>query len=334
MKNNSHTPPINQRIAVLYSHVERQFFATQEQYITEKDAYHDAQIIAAEIEKLGAKTCLIPGNDTLPAKLARFKPHMVFNLVDSVRGQEYLSSTIPGILDMMNLPFTGSGLLGLALCHNKFLSKQLLQSASIPVPNFQLFHTPTDKLKHNLRFPLISKLNEIHGAVEIDASAVSESEKQLRQRLSFLIKTYDQPVLVEEFISGQEVTAYILQGSNTKIYLAEKIFNKPNEKYVFATFNDQWTDKDSVFTYQKYEDTLLKDYVKKAAEITDILDYAKFDVRIDASGRHYFIDSNANPAFGPAELDTAMGNIIQKLYQIPFSEILLRLINNTINTGS
>jgi D-alanine-D-alanine ligase-like ATP-grasp enzyme len=63
-------------------------------------------------------------------------------------------------------------------------------------------------------------------------------------------------------------------------------------------------------------------------------DYAKFDVRLDASGRYYFIDSNANPAFGPKELNTSMGLIIQELYGVPFSEILRRLINNTLGVNS
>jgi D-alanine-D-alanine ligase-like ATP-grasp enzyme len=61
-----------------------------------------------------------------------------------------------------------------------------------------------------------------------------------------------------------------------------------------------------------------------------MLDYAKFDIRMDASGRYYFIDSNANPSFGPLSMGTSMGYIIQQLYGVPFLEILKRLINNTM----
>ncbi len=336
---NGHKNPPVQKVAIIYSYVKREFFPTEEQYKTEASAYDDAVFIGKELEKLGIEVALIPANDNIIQELSAHHPEVVFNLVDSIKGNEYLSATIPGILDMMDLSFTGSGLLGLALCYNKFLVKKLLQTAGIPVPNFQLFHSPNDKLNIDLRFPLISKLNEIHGAVEINKDAVSENEKQLRDRLSFLIKTYDQPVLVEEFIAGREITAYILQGNFTKIYLAEKVFNKPDEKYVFATYDDQWgefsSDKSTwPYIYAKYDDTLLKDYVRKAFEITDMLDYAKFDVRLDASGRYYFIDSNANPAFGPKELSTSMGLIIQELYGVPFGEILRRLINNTLGVNS
>lgn len=337
-------PEYIKRIAILYSHVKREDFPTEIQYITEKDAQKDAEYVANEVRKFNVECVAMSADDSLVEKLKEFKPDMVFNLVDSVKGLEYLASTIPGILDMLGIPFTGATLLGLALCYNKYLSKRLLQSAGIPVPIFQLFHTPNDKLDVHLRFPLISKLNEIHGGVEINDMAISENEKQLRERLNFLMKTYNQEVIVEEYIAGREVVACVLEGTNTKIYMGERIFNKPDNKYIIATFDDQWItpvakdEKEWVYRYEKYEDPLLREYVRRAFHITDMLDYAKFDIRIDASGRYYFIDSNANPAFGPKEygteeLGTVMGYVMEGLYNIPFSEILRRIIVNTVGNG-
>jgi D-alanine-D-alanine ligase-like ATP-grasp enzyme len=75
-----------------------------------------------------------------------------------------------------------------------------LQSNGVPVPNYQLFNNPNDQLNPNLRFPLISKLNEVHGSVEMNEDAISENEKHLRERLKKLMPTYDQPMLVEEYI--------------------------------------------------------------------------------------------------------------------------------------
>ena len=61
-------------------------------------------------------------------------------------------------------------------------------------------------------------------------------------------------------------------------------------------------------------------------------DYSKFDVRLDQSGRYFFIDINANPAFGPKVSYTAIGLVVEELYGIPFVEILTRLIKNTLAT--
>jgi len=328
-------PPSNgqkrlpKKVAIIYSEVKREYFPTEAQYLTEKEAYRDATVIARYLKKLKVKTFLLPANEYLAENLRRIRPEVALNLTGSVRGNEYLASTVPALLELLEIPYTGAGILGESLSYNKFLIKKLLQQNGVPVPYYQLFNTPYDPLDPTLRFPLISKLNEIHGAVEITADAVSEDEKHLRERLKFLIKTYDQPVLVEEFIVGREITAILLEGLNRKVYLAEKIFQKKNQKYIFATFEDQWLDGESGFYYQQYNDPILREYVKKAFDITRMSDYGKFDIRLDASGRYYFIDCNSNPAFGPKELDVAIANILD-LYEVSFYDILKRLLLNTL----
>ena len=318
-----------QSVAIIYSDVRREFFPTEAQYLTEKDARHDAEIIAGYLEKLGIKSYLYLGTPEMVADLRRDRPDMVINLVGSIHGQEYLAASIPGLLEALDVPYTGAGILGESLAYNKFLVKELLQSHGVPVPVFQLVSSPNAPLNYKLRFPLISKLNEIHGAVEITKDAVSETEKHLRERLRFLINTYKQPVLLEEFIVGKEVTAILLEGLNKKVYLAEKVFHKQDERFIFATFEDQWTEGGAGFHYEKYQDPVLVEYVKRAFDVSRMSDYGKFDIRIDQSNRYYFIDSNSNPAFGPKESDCAIANILS-LHGIDFTEILKRLLLNTM----
>lgn len=319
------------KVCLVYSEVKREYFPTKAQYLTEKDAYGDAKIIAKHLKKININSLLFPANNKLPQKLRISKPKMIFNLVGSVRGKEYLSATIPALFELLQIPYTGSGMLGESLVYNKFLIKKLLEQNGIPVPRYQLFNTASDPLDFTLRFPLISKLNEIHGAVEITKDSVSENEKHLRERLKFLIKTYNQPILVEEFIVGREITCILLEGLNKKVYCAEKFYQNKTDKYVFSTFEDQWLTKEGEyrFVYQKYEEPQLKEYVRKAFEVCEMDDYGKFDIRLDNSGRYFFIDSNSNPAFGPKEVECALSTILN-LYDIPFTDILKRLILNTI----
>lgn len=319
------------KVGVIHSEVKREYFPTDAQYVTEKDALKDAKSVAKYLQILGIEAVLYPGDEKLPEKLRKQKPDVVINLVGSVKGNEYLSSTIPGVLEILDIPYTGTGILGESLTYNKFLVKRLLQQNGVPVPYYQLFNTPSDVLDSTLRFPLISKLNEIHGGVEITENSVSETEKHLRERVKYLTKTYDQPVLVEEFIVGREVTAILLEGLNKKIYFGEKVFREKDKKYIFATFEDQWNV--GSFTYQKYDDPILREYVRKAFEITRMADYAKFDIRVDSSGRYYFIDSNSNPAFGPKEIDCALSSILD-MYGISFLDILKRLLLNTVRDAA
>lgn len=341
MKDDSDKPPSNtkknshpKKAGIIFSDVKRSYFPTEAQYLTEKEAFKDAKIIAQYFKKLHIHPILFPANASLAQRLRHDKPDIVLNVVGSVRGNEYLASTIPALLELLEIPYTGAGILGESLAYNKFLVKKLLEQNGVPVPHYQLFNTANDPLDPTLHFPLISKLNEIHGAVEITKDAVSEHEKELRERLKFLIKTYKQPVLVEEFIVGREITAILLEGLNTKVYCAEKIFTKKKEKYIFATFEDQWLESGTeAFHYRKYRDPLLREYVKRAFAVTRMDDYGKFDIRLDSSGRYFFLDCNSNPAFGPKEIECALATILD-LHDISFCDILKRLIQNTLRDAS
>jgi len=77
----------------------------------------------------------------------------------------------------------------------------------------------------------------------------------------------------------------------------------------------------------------LAEYVKKTFNVSKMADYAKFDVRLDQSGRYFFIDTNCNPALGPKEQDVAL-SVILDLYGISFYEILKQLILNTVRDTS
>jgi D-alanine-D-alanine ligase len=318
------------RIGVIYSHVRRDDFPSEAQYITERDAEQDAHLIGEYLGTFGLDVRLYPGDEALAQRLRQDQPEMVLNLVDSVHGKEHLAAAIPGVLELLDIPHTGADMLGMALDTNKFFIKELLQRNDIPVPIFQFFVSADDYLDPTLRFPVISKLNAIHGSVEITSEAVSENEKQLRKRLRKLIRTYDQPVLVEEFVGRLEITAILLESSRRKVFLAEKIFRHAEGPYVFLTFEDQWlTEMNAAFYYQPYRDPLLSEMVRKAFDVVSMKDYGKFDIRLDEAGRYYFIDSNCNPALGPKEADVAIGQILD-LYGVSFYELLKRLVLNSV----
>ena len=323
--------PLPSSVGIVFSDARREDFPTEEEYITEKDAEQDAARIGDALASLGVAVQLHPGNSALPERLREHMPDVVLNLVDSLKGEESLASAIPGVLELLGLRYTGAGILGLSLDTNKFVIKKLLQEHGVPVPYFQLFTTPEDRLDPLLRFPLISKLNAIHGSVEITDDAVSENAKHLRRRLRYLISTYRQPVLVEEFISGREITAVVLQDDKKRVFLAEKVFTKPKSRYTYLTFADQWlTHGDNVFHYRRFSDPELKKYVRKAFSVAKMADYGKFDIRVDHSGRYHFIDSNCNPSFGPPEQDVAL-SVILGMYGIPFHDILRRVLLNAID---
>ncbi len=320
-------PNLPKKVAILYSDVKREYYATEELYLSEVDADLYATDFAKYITKMGIDVITIAGDANMAQKLQKYQPDLAINLVDSVCGQTSLGSSIPGVLEVLQIPYTGTGTLGWALGCNKFLMYQLLQSAGVPVPTHQLVNSSNDMINPELRYPLFPKLNNEHSSVGIGDDSICYNERELRLKLKQLITTYKQPVLIDEFIAGIEVTAAVLDGANLKVYTVQRKVGGGFEDVV--TFDKKWNDYLNL-TYTKYEDPVLKNFVKSAFDILKMSDYARIDIRIDAAGRYYFIDPNANPFFGPPRETHATYSMILDMYGVSFEETLKRLFQNTL----
>lgn len=325
------------KIAILYSDDNRDYFTTEQQYLTVKGSYEDALYFDPYFKKLGIETCYICADIHMTKNLLHAKPDMALNLVTTVKGYDYLGASVPSTLEMLEIPYTGANTLGFSLGCNKYLIYALLTQHGIPVPRFQLMTTIHTPLDPSLRFPLILKLNEEHSNVEITMDSVVEDEKSLRKRLKYLIRTYEQEVLVSEFIEGREFAAFLFHSYNKKVYVQERIINIPNvdPRFQFMDYNLVWLTEGKEYNerlkHQKYNDPLLSALVKKAFTITKMDDYGKFDIRMDRLGNYYFIDANANCYFAPPEskYDPEI-TFTMKMYGVPFKVLLKRLLQNTM----
>lgn len=338
-KNNSQGGKLPKKVVVLYSDDNPKYFTTEQQYLTVKGSYEDALLFDPHLKKFGIETCYIRADIQMTKNLLREKPDMVLNLVTTVKGYDYLGASVPSILEMLEIPYTGCSTLGFALGCNKYLIYALLAQHGLPVPPFQLMTTIHTPLDPSLRFPLILKLNEEHSNVEITMDSVVESEQALRKRLRYLMKTYEQEVLVSEFIEGREFAAFLFQSINKKVYIQERIINLPNvdPRFQFMDYNLVWLTDTAGKEYkerlkhQKYHDPLLSALIKKAFRVTNMDDYGKFDIRMDRLGNYYIIDANANCYFAPPESkDDPEITHTMHMYGISFNTLLKRLLQNTM----
>ena len=321
-------PPLPKKVAILYSDVRRHYFATEDEYLAEEGADIYANDIAKYVNKLGIDAICIPCDEQIADNLKKYKPCMALNLVDSVRGQSNLGASIIGLLEILNIPYTGAGTLGWSIGTNKFVMYQLMQSNGIPVPNHQLVSSHSEMIDPVLRYPLFPKLNVEHSSIGVDENSICENEKQLRFKLKELIEKFRQPILIDEFIAGIEVTASVLDSVNTKVYAVQRKTGSETREDVM-TFNKKWKNWDNII-YEKYDQPNLKEYIKKTFDILKMSDYARIDTRIDASGRIYVIDPNCNPFFGPPKETHATYSIILDMYGIDFEETLKRIFINTL----
>lgn len=297
------------KVVIVRTDVKRQDFATKEAYIAEKECIARSEQVTDILNQMGVKTQILEANHQLANNLLRLQPELCINFVDTVRGSGAAASFIPGVFELLRIPYVGANTLGLSLNSNKFLTKTLLEAWDLPTPRYQLFRSVNQALEHDLRYPLIVKLNEEHGSVGLDQNSVVTNEKELRDRLKFIINTYQQPALVEEFIEdSRELTGVVLEAKQTvKVFLSERSFSAPEGQFKLLTFETKWATDVGLEEPVEYlafngDEKIIrniKEDLRKAFEILKMDDLGRFDVILDKYNNHYIVDSNANPSLGP-----------------------------------
>lgn len=316
-------------VVVAYSHIEREWFPTQASYDAEIEVEDRAQEVVEEIKKLGIETKAIAGNQYFLTNILVDKPDLIVNLVDTLRGQDKLQTSVPAALELSNVPYTGAQMEGMVIGNNRNLTKRLLMAYDIPTPYFQFIRRAGVGIDEDLGTPLIVKLNEGGGSVGIDNHAVKETVKEAEHKVDSLIGTYKLPVIVEKFVDGPEITVVVFDdGAKKHVFMGEKIFRKKPDGKHFFTSHESYDDENA-YKYKKVDEPLASKISSLAVRAFRGLlhrDYAKFDVRVEeSSGTPFFTDSNPNTAFGP-DMGLPMTEVLA-LNGISFQEVLISLLS-------
>jgi D-alanine-D-alanine ligase len=153
---------------------------------------------------------------TFPQKLSRARVQLVFNMAEGLYGQNR-EAHVPAICEYLNVPYTASDPLALSLSLNKARAKEILAYRDVPTARFALVSEQVDLARVRLPYPLFVKPVAEGSGKGIFASNLCQSRAQLRDRVSFLLETYKQPVLVETYLPGPEFTVAII-GNGPEAY--------------------------------------------------------------------------------------------------------------------
>lgn len=317
-------------VAVAFSHVEREWFPSEEAYEAEVEVEKRAAEVVVEIEKLGITAKGYPGDKYLLTTLLVDRPDLVVNLVDTFKGKDSLQISVPAALELANIPYTGAEMQGLVIGNDRHLIKRLLLSYEIPTPDFQYIRFAGTAIAENTVLPVIVKLNESGGSVGIDNKAVKETLKDAQKKVDEMIGTYKIPVIIEKYIEGPEITAVVFDDGRKKhVFQAEKVFRTTTDgKHYFTSF-ESYNDPKGAYKYKMVDEPMAGKIAKLAVRAFNGLryrDYAKFDIRVDpATGTPYFTDANPNTAFGP-DKGLPFTEVIG-LYDVSFQDVLASLLS-------
>lgn len=169
------------------------------------DSEHTVEAIADALRQAGHEATFLEGDVTLYDRLRELQPDICFNICEGHFGDSR-EAQVPAILEMLRIPYTGSSVLTLALALDKPMTKRVLTYHALPTPAFQVFERPNEPLNSDLLFPLFAKPSRQGTGMGISPQSIVHDESQLRNQVTRLLEEYREPVLVERFIDGRDVT--------------------------------------------------------------------------------------------------------------------------------
>lgn len=159
-----------------------------------------------EAIRAGGHTCeFLEGDISIVDTVRKFKPDICFNICESHFG-DAREAQVPAILEKLQIPYTGSQVLCLALALDKPMTKRVLSYHDLPTPDFQTFERVDEPLDEKMAFPLFVKPSREGTGMGVSARSIVNNEEELRAQVRLIIERYKQPALVETFIEGREVT--------------------------------------------------------------------------------------------------------------------------------
>src|ERR1700751_3908189 len=177
-----------------------------------KPVKQDREEIFEALEKLGHEPSyyVLDGRRQSLLGLAKCGADLVFNLTESYAGDDTKEMNVTAFLDILDIPYAGSGPHANVLAQDKSIAKKMFAFHGIQSPYFATAYRGAIDHAHDIAFPLIVKPTSEDGSIGIDAAAVVNSVKELMERVHYIQTEFDSPALIEEYIEGREIYAAIL----------------------------------------------------------------------------------------------------------------------------
>jgi D-alanine-D-alanine ligase len=232
----------------------------------------------------------------MPRVLKGELPGLAFNLSYGIQGQARYTH-VPSILEMVGIPYVGSGPLAHGLALDKVMAKMLFQQHDLPTPDFTVLNSWEDCRSVQLPYPLIVKpRNE---AVSFGIKIVNNQD-ELAEAAEQIFQTFQQPALVEHFVAGREINVGLLGNNPPETFFpVELIFGKDGPPiYTYldkAHKSGRQIDFACPAPIGKRLTEKTQELARRAFEALGCHDCARVDMRLDKKGNLFLLEVNSLP---------------------------------------
>lgn len=278
------------------------------------DLTEPVEALLQALRSLGHEGVAVPLGRDVPdflRDLAHSGPDVIWNLCEEASGRAGRELHAAALLELQDVPVTGSPASTLALCLDKGLCRHVLAAHGVPVPEAVRVERQGQRLGE-VPLPAIVKPACQDGSVGIHSDSVGHTRGEVEAAVARLEREGLLPALVERFIDGRELNVLLLGplgGPPVHVAVGEIAFDDlPPDQPRILTYDGKWHEDSPAFllTPSRYpavvDDALrqrLHDLGRKAFAGLHLAGYARLDVRVDGQGQPFVVDVNANPDVSP-----------------------------------
>lgn len=319
--------------------------------VFDEDDFNTVEQLKIALSSLkGYRFNYLSNHDTLISDLnkLRSKTDYVLNLCDEgYANNPKFELHVPAVLEMLQIPYTGSNPQCLAHCYDKSLIRGIAKEMDIPVAGAFYIKPEDNMFEMNIEFPVITKPNFGDSSFGITQNSVAYTIEQLNDSIIETRKKfgYDKPILVEEFLEGKDLTIGII-GNSPESYTILPIIEEdysllPDHLPKICGYEAKWLQDSPYFKLLRSIECELPSgthkqliaWSLKMAERLDCKDYVRLDWRLDSKGIPRLLEVNPNPGWCWDGHLAKMSNIKGMSYAEMLQEIL-NAAENRFNSQS
>ncbi len=277
--------------------------------------------------KWGLKLSLSATASSLLRHLAAGKKwDLVFNIAEGLYG-DGRESVVPAILDQYKIPYVFSGPVILGVSLNKYLTRLIVSAAGVPVSPGMLISSMDDIKKCKLEYPLFIKPVSEGTGKGINEKSMLNSPAELKEMAEWILKRFDQPALVEEYLPGREFTVGVIgTGDETVAIGGMEIECKDNLPYSIE-FKENYQEFCKYIPMSKEYTDECKSVALQVWKALRAVDGGRVDVKADRNGRICFMEVNPLAGLHPVHSDLP---ILSRMSGIEYQTLMEMIMKATI----
>ncbi len=290
-------------------------FHHAEDLYAEWDTFETIDAVRGALAEIHDVT-LVEADECAFETLRATRPDIVFNIAEGLNGVSR-EAQMPAMLEMLQIPYTGSDPLTLALCLDKSRTKEILTHYHIPTPQFSVVSSISEIGDVTARFPAIVKPLHEGSSKGIYNSSLVRTAEELGREIRIVLDRYKEPALVEEFLGGREFTVAML-GNGTAVSVLPiveiKFDSLPAGVEPIYSYEAKWIWDRADAPLDIFEcpaniaPELLREIqwiCRRAYAVLRCRDWCRIDVRLDGHGRPHIIELNPLPGILPNPEDNS-----------------------------